>query len=159
MNVTVERKLPAHADYISLFTQQGSGSFMAGNGSYTDDISALPAGITIKYRLKMNIAADTSFYLDSAVVNYAASCDLITEKIIISPNPVTDKLTVLVVKNDPVKVTVVIQALSGQTLYKKTHQLTGSISFIIPMEHMSKGIYFVSVYFEDKKQLVKRIIR
>jgi hypothetical protein len=79
MNVVIERKLPTDINYISLSTISFTGKFELANFSYTDDLTALPNGITIKYRLKMNIAADTSFYLDSATVNYTQSC-IVTER-------------------------------------------------------------------------------
>lgn len=72
------RKLPTDPNYITISTQTSTGAFAARNFSYNDDLTAVPNGL-IKYRLKMNIAADSSFYLDSATVNHSQNC---------SPQPV-----------------------------------------------------------------------
>ncbi len=73
LHVEVQRKLPTDVNYITLNTTNSTGGFTANNFSYVDDLTLLPNGI-IKYRLKMNVAADTSFYLDSATVNYNTNC-------------------------------------------------------------------------------------
>jgi hypothetical protein len=69
MTIVVERKLPTDVDYVALNTKVSTGGFALRNFSYTDDLSNISATV-IKYRLKMNIATDTSFYLDSATVNF-----------------------------------------------------------------------------------------
>jgi serine protease AprX len=159
MNVVVERKLPADINYVAISTISFTGGFASGNFNYTDDLAALAGGIIIQYRLKMNIAADTSFYLDSATVNYGRSCSPVTEKITLSPNPVTDQLTVLIARNNPVKATVTIHSISGQKVYSNTQQVNGAQKIIIPMKQMSRGVYFVTVFLNNKKELVKKIIR
>jgi serine protease AprX len=68
--VTVERKLSTDADYIIVSTQNSIGAFAARNFTYTDNLAGI-SGNTINYRIKMTIAADTSFYLDSMQVNFA----------------------------------------------------------------------------------------
>ena len=47
---------------------------MGRNFVYLDNLTAVPNGI-IKYRFRMNIAADTSFYLDSATFNHTQNCN------------------------------------------------------------------------------------
>ncbi len=69
ISIAVERKLAADPDYVVLHTQNSTGGFAARNFSYTDDLATVNSTV-IKYRLKMIIAADTSFYLDSATVNF-----------------------------------------------------------------------------------------
>ncbi|MBC7888649.1 MAG: S8 family serine peptidase [Ferruginibacter sp.] len=159
MNIVVERKLPTDINYVALTTIGFTGSFLSGDVNYTDDLTGLAAGITIKYRLKMTIAADTSFYLDSVTVNYGQSCNTVTENITIGPNPVTDNLIVLVARNTPVKATVIIHSIPGQIVYSTTQQVSGAQNIIIPMKQMSRGIYFVTVFLNDKKELVKKIVR
>jgi hypothetical protein len=159
MSIVVERKLPTDANYVGLTTLDFSGSFSAGNVTYTDDLTALTAGIDIKYRLKMSIASDTSFYLDSSTVHYNQSCNLVTEKISISPNPVTDKLTVLIARNNAVKATINIHNILGQKIYSSTQQVSGAQSIFIPLKQISRGVYFVTVYLNGKKEMVKKIVR
>jgi len=159
MNMVVERKLPTDVDYSAISTINFTGSFMAGNFTYTDDLTSFAGGIEIKYRLKMNIATDTSFYLDSALVNYAQSCNTVTEKITFGPNPVTDKLSVLIARNNAVKATVTIHTISGQKIYIYEGQVIGAQTISIPMKQMSRGVYFVSVFLNGRKELVKAVVR
>ncbi len=159
MNIVVERKLPADVNYIALTTFAFTGSFSTGNFNYTDDLTSLGNGIIIKYRLKMNIATDTSFYLDSVQLNYTPSCNPVNETISISPNPVTDKLNIFISRNGPVKATVIMHTLSGQMVYSDTKQVSGSQLISIPMKQMSRGIYFVTIFLNDRKEIIKKIIR
>lgn len=159
MNVVIERKLPFEQNYNTISTINFTGDFTAGNFTYSDDLTALTSGINIQYRLKMNIAADTSFYLDSATVNYVQSCSLITEKITISPNPVTDQLHVLIARNNPVKASITIHSISGQKIYSNTIPVSGAQIINIPMKQVSRGVYIVTILLDDKKELVKKIMR
>ncbi|MEO5891052.1 MAG: S8/S53 family peptidase [Ferruginibacter sp.] len=160
MNVVVERKLPADINYTPIKTIDFTGAFTSGNFTYTDDLSSLSAGINIQYRLKMTIASDTSFYLDSTVVDYSRSCSgAVTDNISINPNPVTDQLTVSIARNIPVKATVTIHSLSGQKVYTNTRQVSGAQKIIIPMKQLSQGVYVVTVFLNDKKEVVRKIVR
>jgi len=79
ISITVERKLPAETDYTSISTHNSTGAFAARNFSYADDLRNFPAS-GIRYRFKMTIAADTSFYLDSITVNFTPRPDLGADK-------------------------------------------------------------------------------
>ena len=158
MSAVVERKLPADINYTPLSTITFTGSFAPGNFDYTDDLSTVAAG-TIKYRIKMNIGADTSFYLDSATVNYAQPCTGLTEKITISPNPVTEKLLVSITSNNIAKATVTLHSTAGQQVYTHTQMVSGQQTIAINMKQMSRGIYFVTVYLDGQKERVKKILR
>jgi hypothetical protein len=90
INIVVERKLPAETNYTSISTQTSTGAFTARNFSFTDDLRNFPAS-GILYRFKMNIAADTSFYLDSILINFTPRPNLGTDKAIsICPGTTTD---------------------------------------------------------------------
>ncbi len=73
ITVFVERKLATDIDYNTINTQTSTGSFAARNFVYLDDLTAIPTG-TVRYRIKMQISADTTFYLDSVIVNHAQNC-------------------------------------------------------------------------------------
>ena len=79
INVVIERKLSTDNNYIAINTQNSAGGFAARNFTFTDDLINI-TGTVIKYRLKMNIAADTSFYLDSATVNFTPKPNLGADK-------------------------------------------------------------------------------
>ena len=73
ISVTVERKLPTDINYVAMNTQTSITPFILRNFIYIDDLTGVPVG-DIKYRFKMTIAADTSFYLDSTTVTLNQSC-------------------------------------------------------------------------------------
>lgn len=159
MSAVVERKLPSDNNYVELSTIQFTGNFASGTVNYTDDLTGVSGGIAISYRLKMNIASDTSFYLDSATLNYSQSCTTVTEKISISPNPVTDRLSILIARNSSVSATILIHNASGQKIYSSTQQVSGAQTITIPMKQVSRGAYFVTIILNGKKVMVKKIIR
>ncbi|MBK7883308.1 MAG: hypothetical protein IPJ81_05580 [Chitinophagaceae bacterium] len=114
---TIERKLAGENDYAAINTQKGSGNFIVKNFVHTDDLGNAAIGL-VKYRIKMQVSADTTFYLDSASINFAQLCNPVTqEKITINPNPVIDKLKVLVVRNDPAVVEILVQTSTGQKIF------------------------------------------
>jgi hypothetical protein len=78
INIVVERKLPAGA-YTTISTQTSTGAFQSRNFSYTDDLRSFSTS-GIWYRFKMNIAGDTSFYLDSMLVNFTPRPNLGADK-------------------------------------------------------------------------------
>lgn len=73
ISVVVERKLPTDINYLAINTQGLTGAFLSRNFTYIDDLTGVPTG-TVKYRFRMNISADTSFFLDSASVNHSINC-------------------------------------------------------------------------------------
>jgi len=124
---------------------------------------ATPATVTAAgvYRL---IATNGSGCSDTAFVTITNNQQLCTaslvEKIVISPNPVTDKLTVEVVRTVAVKTEIVITNTAGQIVYSLSNQQqAGSQSYSIPMKKMAGGIYFVTVRLNDRKEVVKKIMR
>jgi serine protease AprX len=79
ISIVVERKLATETSYTAISTQNSTGAFTARNFSYTDDLRNINAS-SITYRLRMNIAADTSFYLDSATISFTPKPALGTDK-------------------------------------------------------------------------------
>jgi serine protease AprX len=77
--VYIERKLPTDITYSTISTHTTTGAFAQRSFNYVDDISALPSG-SIKYRIRMKISTDTTFYLDSATVNFIAKPALGADK-------------------------------------------------------------------------------
>ncbi len=80
MNVVIERKLPSDSNYVAIATQNFTGSFTNRLFSYTDSLRTYTSGVDIQYRIKMNIGADTSFYVDSVVLPYNSQCAPVTER-------------------------------------------------------------------------------
>ena len=69
MNIVVERKLASESSYTTVQTIPGTGSFTNKTVNVSDDLTALVGGPAL-YRVRMDIAADTSFFLDSISVNF-----------------------------------------------------------------------------------------
>ena len=160
MNCVIERKLPTELSFTAIDTQQINGSFSKQNFTYTDNLVDLATGIAIKYRIKMNIGTDTSFYLDSATVNYTKSCKIWKENIQISPNPVTNILSVKITSNSVVKIDLLVQNVTGQQIYQSTHKsIIGEQTLTIPMQQLSSGIYFITVLMDGKKAALKKVAR
>ena len=156
MNIEVERKLPTDAAYKTISMLTPTNSFAATSFAIEDDLNDLQSDIAIKYRIKMSIAADTSFYLDSVTVNYTKSC---RETISVRPNPVTDNLSILIVRNISVNAAIEIYSVSGQKIYSLLNQtVSGTKIFSIPTKHLNAGIYFVAIFIDNKKVTTKKII-
>ena len=79
ISIVIERKLPADLNYSTVSTQTSTGAFLSRNFTYTDDLRSFPT-TGVKYRFKMNIAADTSFYLDSMTINFTPRPNLGADK-------------------------------------------------------------------------------
>jgi serine protease AprX len=161
INIVVERKLPADTNYVPVDTQSVNTSFSKQHFNFSDDLSASEPGITIRYRIKMNIGADSSFYLDSAAVQYTERCYFYKDSITVAPNPVRDMLTVFIKKPSlPVNVSVTVHNMSGQKVYQLVNQPVNSSQFFsIPMKQLSSGLYYVTLWVNNKKQLVKKIVK
>ncbi|MES2850710.1 MAG: S8 family serine peptidase [Bacteroidota bacterium] len=80
MNIEIERKLPSDAGHVAVGTQTFTGAFAKRIFTYTDDLNDFTSGVTIQYRIKMNIGTDTSFYLDSTTIAYNIQCSEVTER-------------------------------------------------------------------------------
>ncbi len=92
ISIVVERKLPAEANYTSISTQTSTGAFQSRSFSFTDDLRTFPT-TGVKYRFRMNIAADTSFLLDSMTINFTPRPDLGADKTAAACNGGTVDLT------------------------------------------------------------------
>ena len=160
MNVFVERKLPSEADYKVISSQHAKADFVLSNFNFDDDLNAFKNNMAIQYRIKMAIGNDTTFYMDSAIVNYVSSCNAASKEIItISPNPVTDKLSVTITKNNTSTAAIEVYGLNGQKVYSLNNQIvTGTQVFTIPMKNLNAGIYLISVFINDKKEYTKKLL-
>lgn len=79
ISIIVERKLPADLSYTTVSTHNSTGAFLSRNFTFTDDLRGFTTS-GILYRFKMNIAADTSFYLDSMTINFTPRPNLGADK-------------------------------------------------------------------------------
>ncbi len=132
-----------------------------GANAVANPLAVTAAGI---YQL---IATNNNSCTDTALVTLSNNQQLCTvippplpEQITISPNPVRDNLSVLVVRTMAVKVDILVHNAAGQVVYRSSNQQTaGTHTYNIPMKKMSAGIYFVTVRLNDKKEVMKKIMR
>lgn len=151
MNLVVERKQATDVTYSTFKAIAGTGNFTNKNLSFTDDL-ALTSGGNINYRIRLDIAADTSFYLDSLIVNAPQTCTNPTNSLKVNPNPVTDKANIFISRAQATKISITLTNALGQQMFITTYQqAAGSMVKTIHMQQMSPGIYFIKVFADDKK--------
>ncbi len=162
MSIEVERKFFGETVYNLVTTLQQSDGYGMHTFNYNDDLSGTSFP-SVQYRYKMIIGTDTTYYLDSTTVNYANPCNIIppTENnVLITPNPVSDQLFVTIERVNAAKMDIVIQNAAGQRMYSNSfQQAAGSVVKPINMLSYSRGVYFVSVFADGKKQVTKKILR
>ena len=160
MSVVIERKLANEVIYTPFKTFAGSGNFSNKNLSFTDDLSVISAG-SVNYRIRLDIAADTSFYLDSLVINSPQTCQLKKENNIkINPNPVVDIANIVISRITSTKINIVLLNLAGKRIYQTTYQqAAGSTATQINMKQIAGGIYFLSIFADDKKIITEKILK
>lgn len=160
MQVLVEKKLPGNDNFFPADTLSSNAVFSNQQFNYTDNLDTLEAGVTVQYRLRLDISTDTSFYLDSVLLTLQKSCKILEEKIIITPNPVQNNANVLVQKNNATRVKLAVYNSLGQKIYQLPEQtVSGAQTFTLPSAKWRAGVYYVLVWLDDKKQSVKKIIK
>jgi hypothetical protein len=162
-NLGTDRVITKCTDSIinltTLFTTTGLTTVWTIGGTTVSNPSTVTvAGI---YRL---IATNSFACADTALVTITNDQQLciqpLIDKITISPNPVSDKLSVLIIRKAAVKVDILIHNSAGQIVHRLTNQqIAGAHTYSIPMKNMGGGIYFVTVKLDNKKELVKKVMR
>jgi Subtilase family/Secretion system C-terminal sorting domain len=79
ITLQIERKLPTDLNYSTIYNQNSTGAFALQNFSFVDDLSSVNSN-SINYRIKMNIAADTSFYFDVVTLTFTPKPNLGADK-------------------------------------------------------------------------------
>jgi serine protease AprX len=159
MYLVIERKQANEVAYITFKTIAGTGNFTNKNLSFTDDLS-LTSGGNVSYRIRLDIAADTSIYLDSVIVNTPQTCTNPINSVKVNPNPVTNKANVIISRTQATKINITITNALGQEVYKTTYQqAAGSVVKTINMQQMQTGAYFIKVFADDKKLETIKILK
>ncbi len=162
MKIEVERKFPSDSIYTTITTLQQYGNYGMSTFFYADDLSDTDYGF-VNYRYKVIIDSDTSYYLDSSLVNYLNNCKIIIpseNKLTISPNPFNGTLYLNLQRITDTKIGIVIYNSLGQKVYSDAfNHLAGIATHDINLNHLSRGVYYVTVYTNDKKEITKKIIK
>jgi hypothetical protein len=109
------------------------------------------------------IVTNPSGCSDTATVtlsNDVQLCPAIIERTTISPNPVSDKLNVTIVKATTAKIEITVHDMWGQKLYSFVNQqASGTQTYNIPMKQMAAGIYTITIWANNKKETTKKIMK
>ncbi len=123
---------------------------------------ANPSAVTAAGSYQL-IATNGSGCSDTALVvitDDPLPCTPNTDKILISPNPVTSNLYVVIAKPTAVKIEILITNAAGQKMYYTTaQQSAGQQTYTVPMKKMAGGAYYVAVKINGNEEVVKKIVR
>lgn len=167
MNFFIERKLPGESDYTVITTLQNNNPWGRHDFSYDDDIINAEMG-AVKYRIKMNIASDTSFYLDSMslnnnqVCNSAVNINHLSIYQGIEQNQVSEKVEISISRITGAKINIIIHNALGQKMYSDEFiQPPGSLTKTIHLNQLTgnRAVYIVTVYIDNKKALTKQVLK
>ncbi|MFC4262247.1 S8 family serine peptidase [Ferruginibacter yonginensis] len=159
MNIIVEKKSATQTNYTTFKTILGTGNFSNKNITFTDDLMNT-AGANNSYRIKIEIATDTSYYLDSLNVAIPNSCANPENKISINPNPVKNNANVVISRSQTSNINIVVTNAAGQQVYQTNYkQAAGTQIKTINMQAMASGIYYITIYADDKKVKTESIFK
>ncbi len=166
MPVELQRKLPAEAGYTSIHTFTSSTGFTINDFYFQDDLTAMDEGTAVQYRMKMSIASDTAFYLDSATVVKTCTANPVTINHVFvygdatTGGPVLSTIHVNVSRNDNASIGISLFNSGGQKIFfGEMMQAAGEKVYAIPVASLSRGVYVVQVYANGKKIYTKKIIK
>ena len=160
MSIELERRWLSQSNYTTLASLQSNLPYGMHDFNYTDDLSTA-TGTGVQYRLKMNIDADTSYYLDSATLYLNSPCQANPSSdslIQIAPNPVIDQMQVSITNISFNHLQIQITNAVGQKVLTQTFNYQAN-PYNVPMQGYSKGIYFVTILLDNKKMVTKKITR
>lgn len=155
---TVSKCTDSTANLTTQFNTSGlTTAWTLSGNTFTNTTAVSTAG---SYQLIATATGGCSDTALVAVVNDAALCPVIVEKITIGPNPVNDNLTIKVIRIAAVKTAIIITNALGQQVYTSINQqAAGGQTYTIPVKKLSAGSYFVTVKINDKEAMVKQVMK
>lgn len=149
----------ASANLITQFITAGLTSTWTLNGVVVANAAAVTAAGN--YRLVVTNATgctDTAFIL---VTDLPFPCTTpVVEKITISPNPVSNTLFITIARTTANKIGIIINNASGQSVYILSNQQpAGEQTYTVPMSNLADGIYYVTVSINEKRAIVKKLVK
>ncbi len=162
MKLITERKFPEDSAYSTIFTFHSNDLFKNQNFSFTDSLSNYDYS-SVKYRYKMIIGNDTTYYLDSTNILLLLPCvsDTISDNSInIYPNPVIDFLNLSINEKEAAQYKISITNESGQKIYFAEFKHNQGYELKrINCAAFSKGIYILTLYINDKKNVSRKFFK
>lgn len=145
-------------DLTALYNTSGLSSSWTLSGNTV----AAPAAITSAGIYQLT-ATNTSGCSDTAritITNDPLLCDNPNiEKTEVRPNPVSDVLTINVIRTAAVKASIMLYNSVGQKVYAYSgQQPAGGQSYLVPVKQFSRGVYVITIQVNDKRVLRKKIV-
>ena len=161
-SIELERKLENESDYSIVSSKKIKAKFGYQQYHFSDDLVGVISN-SLSYRIKVNIENDTTYYLDTYTIPYDNRCAVIlpaSNKIIIAPNPVEDKLTIKIDRIKESIITIDIFNSTGQKVYSENYKhLPGSFTRSLDFINYKKGVYFVRIMEGNKIEAIEKIIK
>jgi serine protease AprX len=159
MKLILERKLSSQVNYTGIKTIDGTGSFTNKNITFTDDLSQTSGG-TVDYRVRLDIASDTTVYLDSMQLNIPTTCTTTIDQVQISENPFSGIANIIISRASATKISLSVLNANGQRVYQTTYQQPAGVQIkAIDMQTMATGIYYIQVFADDKKIETLKVLK
>ena len=161
-SIELERKLENESDYAPITSEKIKSKFGHNQYHFSDDLAGVISK-SLSYRIKVNIENDTTYYLDTYTIPYDNRCAVIlpeSNKIIIAPNPVKDKLTIKIDRIKESIITIDIFNSAGQKVHTENYKhLPGSFTHSLDFKNYNKGVYFVRIMEGNKIVAVEKIVK
>lgn len=159
MRILVERKMETDTAFLVIEQLVGATNWGMQAFSYTDNLEGLEPS-SIRYRLTMQIGADTSYILDSLSFNFAGCLGNLNDDMVINPNPFGQEMTIQTFSNEATDVTIVIHNSAGQQMQTiRYSQSPGWKTQRVNASRFAKGVYFITAYFNNRKIISRKAIR
>ncbi|HNP54481.1 MAG TPA: T9SS type A sorting domain-containing protein, partial [Ferruginibacter sp.] len=155
------RKLPADTGFQLIHTYQPTADYGYQSLSFTDDLTTVSAS-TIQYRYVMQIGTDTTYTLDEFSSNWDG-CPVppASDRVEVLPNPFTGILQVRTSQtNASNQILFVLSNEAGQVVFRsQATQTVGTQTHQFNLSHLAKGIYFLKVYYNERKMTTQKVVR
>ncbi|MBO9683025.1 MAG: S8 family peptidase, partial [Flavisolibacter sp.] len=168
MKYEIERTTPGQTGFLKIAEQQGTGTIFSTRSPYQfqDVLSGVEKG-TVTYRIKQIVdtskAGFTFAYIDTVTINLQAVCiDAGLVDVTLFGNPAKDQFTVRVTTpTASSNIAIRIFSANGQLLSNLNKPKLAGTAFFenISLLKFSKGIYYVSVYDNDKLIGTRELIK
>jgi hypothetical protein len=155
MRFVVERKIDTALRYQPVDTFLiNEGAFAMREIQFEEALAEFQTPIALQYRIRMELANDTSFILDSATVQYLQDCSTTLEDSYhIQPNPVREELKVAAIRTKAGSLTLSIYTADGKRIADVNAQLLPGTGYLrLPMRQNASG-WYVAVLYEGGKRI------
>ena len=174
MKYEIERKGPTDINYALVGSVNPLAGTILANHSYqfNNDLSSGSSGV-YSYRIRQivdtAVAAFTAAYIDTTNITLSSACivtgispvDPNGKKITIIPNPAFAQFTLKVETPNPINnLNIQIIDMKGRMVSKfNKSKAAGVANFDLPISHLAKGKYVVSVYDGSQLLASKELIK